>query len=81
MILIHDFESRLHFLCVHPSQLQSLFYSMFQYILTFDACVLCLCICPVKNVTRNFSYIFDGSLDEYETKSYRNPVIFLANLI
>ena len=36
---------------------------------------------PVKNVTRIFSCLFDGSLVwfENETKSDGNPIIFLAN--
>ena len=34
---------------------------------------------PVKNVTRIFSYLFNGSLVENETKSDGNPIIFLAN--
>ena len=34
---------------------------------------------PVKNVTRIFSCLFDGSLVENETKSDGNPITFLAN--
>ena len=36
---------------------------------------------PVKNVTRIFSCLFDGSLVEIGSKSDWNPVIFLANAI
>ena len=39
------------------------------------------CFYPVKNVTRIFSCLSDGSLVWFEndTKSDRNPIIFLAN--
>ena len=35
---------------------------------------------PVKNVTRVFSCLFDGSLVENDTKSDGNPIIFLAQI-
>ena len=34
---------------------------------------------PVKNVTRTFSRLFDGSLVKNDTKSDGNPIIFLVN--
>ena len=37
------------------------------------------CHFPVENVMGIFSCLFDGSLVENETKSYGNPIIFLAN--
>ena len=36
---------------------------------------------PVKNVTRIFSCLFNGSLVKNETQSDGNPIIFLANVM